>query len=147
MYTRIALFLLCKFLWAYPIFLPPPINPVLWKISSPTLKKALSAYINFRYQDCLIILEDKIATEKPSNENEWGKIELRTMSWLQLGILEKIDTQVLALRKIISTPYDLHRLDLLEAITELWVGQEDSRLAAKKLRNLRSEWKSTNNLS
>ena len=100
MYTKITLFLLCKLLWAYPIFLPPPVNPILWTIKSPKIQQAFNAYNNFRYQNCLSILKDSISTITPSKEFDWLAIELRMMSWVQLGAVEKIHSQIVELRKL-----------------------------------------------
>tara|TARA_Y100000589_G_scaffold239115_1_gene226563 strand:+ start:1123 stop:2328 length:1206 start_codon:yes stop_codon:yes gene_type:complete len=113
----------------------------LWTIKSPKIQQAFNAYNNFRYQNCLYILKDSISTIKPSKEFDWLEIELRIMSWVQLGAVEKIHRQIVELRKSSHSPNDLDRLELLSAITGLWTGEEDSRLSAKKLRKLRSKWK------
>ena len=133
-------------MWASPIFFTPPVNPRLWDTQSPKISKAFNAYRNFDYQKCLLTLGDEIVSIEPSNHNDWLKVELRLMSLVQLGAIKDIRDQLSSLRKILDSPKDLNRLELLSAVTELWIGEEDARISGIKLRNLRSNWKKVNDV-
>ena len=60
---------------------------------------------------------------------------------VQLGAITDIRDQLTSLRQILDSPKDLNRLELLSAVTELWIGEEDARISGIKLINLRSKLK------
>lgn len=143
-FVKYLMFLLALFsavfkLWAYPIFLPPQPDLMIWNTKSPKIMSAFELYRAFRFQDCLEIVTSMQKSEDINSDISWLVCELRVLSLLQLGKHQDIQQIMSHLEQTIRNPKIKLKLNLLKIVLELWSGNQDPRLSAQKIRSLVAE--------
>lgn len=151
MNQHIAIFILvfllsCK-AWSYPIFTIPQPDPDIWKSKSPKVIRALDAYTNLRFKECLQILDLNHESLSLTSITDWYCMELQIFSYIQLGNSKKVNKLLDYLNQASPDTQFLIKKDLLNIVASLWQGQEDPRRPAKKIRNHMNEFQFNHSIS